>query len=168
MGEFRGIYPAIITPMRRDGEIDEAAFREVMEFNIRAGVHGFWVAGGTGESILLTEDENGRIAEAAADQNRGRVKNIMHVGAATTAQTIRQAERAARAGVEAICAVPPFFYNGSDDDVVEYYRAVGIGHRPAALHLQPAQRDRRGDHHRSRGQDPGAGAPASPASNTPR
>ena len=125
MGEFRGIYPAIITPMRRDGEIDEAAFREVMEYNIRAGVHGFWVAGGTGESILLTEDENGRIAEAAADQNRGRVKNIMHVGAATTAQTIRQAERAARAGVEAICAVPPFFYNGSDDDVVEYYRAVG-------------------------------------------
>ena len=96
-----------------------------MEYNIRAGVHGFWVAGGTGESILLTEDENGRIAEAAADQNRGRVKNIMHVGAATTAQTIRQAERAARAGVEAICAVPPFFYNGSDDDVVEYYRAVG-------------------------------------------
>ena len=125
MGEFRGIYPAIITPMRRDGEIDEAAFREVMEYNIRAGVHGFWVAGGTGESILLTEDENGRIAEAAADQNRGRVKNIMHVGAATTAQTIRQAERAARAGVEAICAVPPFFYNGSEDDVVEYYRAVG-------------------------------------------
>ena len=40
MGEFRGIYPAIITPMRRDGEIDEAAFREVMEYNIRAGVHG--------------------------------------------------------------------------------------------------------------------------------
>lgn len=125
MGEFRGVYPAIITPMTPDGEINETAFREVMEYNIRAGVHGFWVAGGTGESILLTEDENGRIAEAAADQNRGRVKNIMHVGAATTAQALRQAERAARAGVEAICAVPPFFYHGPDDDIVEYYRAVG-------------------------------------------
>ncbi len=125
MGDFRGVYPAIITPMKADGEINEAAFREVMEYNIRAGVHGFWVAGGTGESILLTEDENGRIAEAAADQNHGRVKNIMHVGAATTTQAARQAERAARAGVEAVCAVPPFFYHGSDDDVVEYYRVVG-------------------------------------------
>ena len=125
MSEFRGVFPAIITPMTPDGEVNEAAFREVMEFNIRAGMHGFWVAGGTGESILLTEDENRRIAEAAADQNRGRVKNIMHVGAATTVQAVRQAERAARAGVEAICAVPPFFYHGSDDDVVEYYRVVG-------------------------------------------
>ncbi len=125
MGKFRGVYPAIITPMKPDGEVDYQTFRKVMESNIRAGVHGFWVAGGTGESILLTEEENQRIAEAAADQNQGRVKNIMHIGAATTAQAIRQAEAAVEAGVEAICAVPPFFYHGSDSEVVEYYRAVG-------------------------------------------
>lgn len=125
MGEFRGVYPAIITPMKPDGEVDYEAFRKVVECNIRAGVHGFWVAGGTGESILLTEEENRKIAEAAADQNQGRVKNIMHIGAATTAQAVRQAQAAAKAGVEAVCAVPPFFYNGSGDEVVEYYRAVG-------------------------------------------
>ena len=53
MTEFKGIYPAIITPMTSDGGLNEAAFREVIEFNIQAGVHGFWVAGGTGESVLL-------------------------------------------------------------------------------------------------------------------
>ena len=124
MAEFRGVFPAIITPMTREGKLNERAFREVMEFNIQAGVHGFWVAGGTGESILLEDDENMRIAEIAADQSRGRIKNIMHVGATTTARAARMAEHAARAGVEAVCCVPPFFYGPSDEAVVEHYRVV--------------------------------------------
>lgn len=125
MADFTGILPAIITPMTGDGQLNEAAFREVIEYNIQAGVHGFWVAGGTGESVLLSDEENMRIAEIAADQNRGRIKNIMHVGAATTERAAKLAENAAKAGVEAICCVPPFFYRQSDEAIVEHYRAVG-------------------------------------------
>lgn len=124
MPDFEGVYPAIITPMDADGNLNEDAYRTVYEANVRAGVHGFWIAGGTGESVYLSESENGRIAAVSAEQNGGRVRNIMHVGAATTAQAARQAERAARAGVDAICAVPPFFYGVGDDAIVEYYRAV--------------------------------------------
>ena len=122
--EFQGVFPAVITPMTPEGGLNEAAFREVIEFNIRAGVHGFWVAGGTGESVLLSDEENRRLAEIVADQSRGRVKNIMHVGASTTARAVGMAENAARAGVEAICCVPPFFYRRTDDEIVEHYRAV--------------------------------------------
>jgi len=124
MSDFRGVVPAIITPMTADGELNEDAFRRVMEFNIQAGVHGFWVAGGTGESILLTDEENRRIAEIAADQNQGRIQNIMHVGAPTTRRAARLAEHAAKVGVEAICCVPPFFYGQSDASIVEHYRVV--------------------------------------------
>ena len=70
MPQFEGVVPAIITPMTPSGEVDEDAFRQVMEYNIQAGVHGFWAAGGTGESVLLSDDENLRIAKAAADQNQ--------------------------------------------------------------------------------------------------
>ena len=125
MAGFRGVYPALITPMAAGGELNEAALREVIEFNIQAGVHGFWVAGGTGESVLLEDEENMRIAEIAADQSRGRIENIMHVGAATTARAVKLAEHAAKSGVEAICCVPPFFYRQSDDAIVEHYKAVG-------------------------------------------
>jgi 4-hydroxy-tetrahydrodipicolinate synthase len=124
MSPFEGILPAIATPMDRNGAFDEAAFRKVAEFNIRAGVNGFWVAGGTGESVLLDDDENRRIAAAIADQCRGRAKAIMHVGAATTERSARLAEHAARAGVDAICCVPPFFYRRSDDEIAEHYRIV--------------------------------------------
>ncbi len=124
MTEFRGIFPAIITPMTAEGALHEEAFRDVMEFNIQAGVHGFWVAGGTGESVLLDDEENMRIAEMAADQSGGRIANIMHVGATTTARAVTMAEHAARVGVEAICCVPPFFYKPSDAAIVEHYRIV--------------------------------------------
>ena len=48
-------------------------------YNIQAGVHGFWIAGGTGESVLIEDDENKRMAEIAAELNKGRVTNIMYV-----------------------------------------------------------------------------------------
>jgi len=125
MAGFRGVYPALITPMTAGGELNEAALREVIEFNIQAGVDGFWVAGGTGESVLLEDEENMRIAEIASDQSRGRIENIMHVGAATTARAVKLAKHAAKSGVEAICCVPPFFYRQSDEAIVEHYKAVG-------------------------------------------
>ena len=80
MGQFHGVVPAIISPKNEDGTLNEEAFRATMEFNIQAGVHGFWVAGGTGESVLLDDEENQRIAEISADQNAGRTQVIMHVG----------------------------------------------------------------------------------------
>ena len=125
MDEFRGIYPALITPMTRGGDFNEDAFRRLVEYNIKSGAHGFWVAGGAGESVLLEDEENSRIAEAAADQAAGRAKIIMHVGAATTLRAARMAENAAKAGVEAICAVPPFFYRSGPDEIAEHYRVVG-------------------------------------------
>ncbi|MBV7334955.1 dihydrodipicolinate synthase family protein [Chloroflexi bacterium TSY] len=124
MAKFEGVVPALITPMDRDGRINEDALRKVIEFNIQAGVHGFWVAGGTGESVLLDDQENMRVAEIAAAQNQGRINNIMHVGAPTTARSARLAEHAAKVGVEAICCVPPFFYGRSDEAIVEHYRVV--------------------------------------------
>ncbi len=125
MNEFRGIYPALITPMTRQGDFNEDAFRRLVEYNIKSGAHGFWVAGGAGESVLLEDEENARIAEAAADQAADRARIIMHVGAATTVRAARMAENAAKAGVDAICAVPPFFYRTGPDEIAEHYRVIG-------------------------------------------
>ena len=122
--EFKGVYPALITPMDSDGKLNESALRKVIEFNISAGVHGFWVAGGSGESVLLDDEENCRIAQIVSEESRGRVKNIMHVGTPTTARSAKLAEHAAKSGADAICCVPPFFYRQSDEAIVEYYRVV--------------------------------------------
>ena len=139
--KFSGVYPAMITPMTADGQLNESIFRQVMEFNIQAGVHGFWVAGGTGESVLLDDEENRRIAQIAVDQAQGRIKNIMHVGSPTTARSAKLAEHAAKCGVDAICCVPPFFYSQSDEAIVEHYRIVAGGCRFAFFCLQSSPSD---------------------------
>ena len=125
MTSFRGLYPAVITPMDREDRLNEEAFRQVLEFNVQAGVHGFWVAGGSGESVLLQPEENRRVAEVAVDQCRGRVRIIMHVGAATTSAAAGMAEQAARAGVDAVCALPGSFYGAGEDEAIGYYQAIG-------------------------------------------
>ncbi|MDP3062485.1 MAG: dihydrodipicolinate synthase family protein [Chloroflexota bacterium] len=123
--EFKGVVAAIITPYDRDGNLAEDVFRKVMESNIQAGVHGFWVAGGTGESVYLTDEERIRLAELSVDQARGRAKIILHAGALTTRSTVRIAKGAAAAGVDAIASIPPMFYKPSDEAIVGYYKAVG-------------------------------------------
>lgn len=124
MGDFEGVVPALPTPMGADGAFNEDVFRKVVEFNIEAGVHGFWVAGGTGESVLLTDEENKTVAKAVVDQSAGRAKIIMHVGAPTTDRAAKLAEHAARVGADALCCVPPFFYKRSDEEIAEHYRIV--------------------------------------------
>lgn len=124
MAPFEGIYPAIATPMNPDGSFNETAFREIMEFNIQSGVGGFWVAGGNGESVLLSDEENMRIVTAASEVSRGRINNIMHVGAPTTARSVKLAEHAASVGADAICCVPPFFYGQRDEAIVAHYKSV--------------------------------------------
>ena len=80
-------------------ELNEDVLRKIVDFNIGAGIDGFWVAGGSGESILLDDDENARIAEIVVQQSNGRAKIIMHVGAPTTKRAARMAEMAARAAI---------------------------------------------------------------------
>ena len=124
MADFQGVYPALATPMTSDGELNESVLAQIVEFNIQAGVHGFWVAGGTGESILLSDEENARIAEITMEQASGRARIIMHVGASTTERAAAMAEEAAKHNVDAICCVPPFFYGRSPDEIAEHYRVV--------------------------------------------
>ena len=124
MVNIEGVIPAIPTPFTPEGGLNETALRAIVEFNNQAGVNGLWVAGGAGESILLDDDENMRIAEIASEQSRGRANIIMHIGAATTARATKLAEHAAKQGVQALCCVPPFFYGQDDDGVVEFYKAV--------------------------------------------
>jgi dihydrodipicolinate synthase/N-acetylneuraminate lyase len=125
MSEFKGVFPALVTPFSSEDTLNEEAFRRIMEYNIQAGAHGFWVAGGAGESVLLDDEENNRISEIAAEVSNGRALTIMHVGAPTTRRAARMAEHAAKAGVDAICCVPPFFYRPDEEGVVEHYRVIG-------------------------------------------
>ncbi len=125
MGQFRGVYPPIITPFDHTGKINETAYRKVVDYLIDAGVQGFWTCGGSGEGVLLSDDELKRMADLTVEAVKGRVKIIFHVGGPTTRRAVEVAKYAATAGVDAICSVPSYFYGTDDASVVAHLQAIG-------------------------------------------
>jgi dihydrodipicolinate synthase/N-acetylneuraminate lyase len=107
--KFRGIFIPLITPFHDDGEVDFDALSEVTEFMIERGVNGLFVLGSTGMGPVMTTEQRVATAEFVVKQVRRRLPVIMHVG--TDIQTtVALAKHADGLGVDAVAAVPPFYY----------------------------------------------------------
>jgi N-acetylneuraminate lyase len=123
---LRGIYPALVTPLSDDGtEVNETSLRQLVDMLIAAGVHGFFVCGGSGEGILLTPDERRRVLEAVVDETAGRAQIIAHIGAINTAQGQELARHAAKlGGVAAVAAIPPIYFKVDAAALNDHYRMI--------------------------------------------
>ena len=134
MSELRGVFPATVTPYDSDGAFDAAAMRKIVRHQLGAGVHGFYVCGGTGEGLLLTTAEHRAVAEAVVNEVAGEVPVISHVGAFQTAETLARAEDARAIGVDAIAALPPaYFYKPDEEGLVQYYSVLAAAASPLPL-----------------------------------
>ncbi len=122
---LRGIYPALITPLTDDGSaVAYNSLRRLVERLIGAGVHGFFVCGGSGEGILLNEGERQQILETVLDQAAGRAQVIAHIGAVSTAQAQALARHAASLGVAAVAAIPPIYFKVDGAALRDHYRLI--------------------------------------------
>ncbi len=121
---FRGIYPALLTPFDADGQVNETVLRELLDFQLWAGVHGFWINGGAGEGLLLTIEERRRVAEIVMDHVRDQVPVIVHVGALTTQEAATLARHAETIGAAAVACLPPLYYRPDEIAIVDHYRQV--------------------------------------------
>ena len=138
MPSFQGVIPPIITPYEANGNINETALRQLVDWYALAGCDGLWVCGGTGEGVSLTCDERVRMVELMDELVERRMKIIFHVGAVVTADAVAAARRCQELGIDAICSVPPFFYGKSRGEIVDYYRALADAtDRPIFLYNLP-------------------------------
>ena len=121
---FAGVFPANPTPVTDDGEIHEEGLRAVLEDNMAYGVHGFWVAGTSGEGPLLSDEQRDTVARITGETTKDRALSIMHVGAITTHSAKKGAQSAARGGCAAIACLPPFLIRTSNSSIIDHYKAV--------------------------------------------
>jgi dihydrodipicolinate synthase/N-acetylneuraminate lyase len=122
--EFKGVFPAPPTPTTEDGRIHETGLRALLEDNIAHGVHGFWMAGTTGEGPILTDEQRDAVTRISAEVCKGRALSIMHVGAISTASAVKAAKTARQVGCDAVCCLPPFFFPSSERSRIDHYKAV--------------------------------------------
>jgi N-acetylneuraminate lyase len=121
---FAGIVIPLITPFDDDQELKPEAADPLIEFQIAAGVHGFYVGGSSGECFLQTMEERRRFLRHAASVVAGRVKLIAHVGALSTRDAVGLARDAADLGYDAVAATPPFYFNFTRAEIEQHYRAI--------------------------------------------
>lgn len=123
--KFKGIMPALITPLNEDGKtVNEKSTRELIEFLLGQGADGFYIAGSTGEGLVLEEKERMNLCEIAVDQVKGRKPVICHTAAINFEEAIRLSKHAEKTGADAISAIPPIFFHYTEADIYSYYKTL--------------------------------------------
>ncbi len=120
---FRGSFPALITPMK-DGKVDEAAFRKFVAWQIKEGSAGLVPVGTTGESPTLSPAEHKRVVEICIEEAAGRVPVIAGTGSNNTAEAIEYTVHAKEAGADAALVVVPYYNKPTQDGLYAHFRAV--------------------------------------------
>ncbi|MGD9940367.1 MAG: dihydrodipicolinate synthase family protein [Clostridia bacterium] len=115
-----------ITMFDKDGNIDAAKTAWHINWMFDKGVDGLFLTGSYGAGPLMSNEERigiYEIAKKAASARKGKIL-LPHVGCIDTRSTVALAEAAEKIGVDAIGAVPPFYYKHSDDVVIQYYKDI--------------------------------------------
>ena len=121
---WNGVYSAITTKLDDAQEVDIAAVRADVAFQIEAGVDGIVCCGSLGEASTLTADEKLAIAAAARDEAAGRVPVILTIAEDSTRAAAAVAEKAAKLGVDGLMVLPAMRYVATDREVIAYYRTL--------------------------------------------
>ncbi|WP_067333265.1 4-hydroxy-tetrahydrodipicolinate synthase [Stappia indica] len=120
---FKGSIPALVTPFR-NGAVDEKAFQEFVDWQIKEGSHGLVPVGTTGESPTLSHAEHKRVIELCIEAAGGRVPVMAGAGSNNTVEAIDFATHAEKAGADALLIVTPYYNKPNQPGLISHYRAI--------------------------------------------
>lgn len=138
---FGTIVTAVITPFGADGTVDHDEFRRILRHLEANGSDGVVVAGTTGESPTLSDDEKLALFQTAVDEVGGRVAVIAGTGSNDTRHAVELTTRAATLGVDGFLVVSPYYNNPPREGLVKHFTAVAraAGDLPVMLYNVPAR-----------------------------
>ncbi len=135
---FGGVYPALLTPLKADGSINEKELEKLVKFEVGLGATGFYVCGSSGEAFLLSKEERRTIMEIVK-QAAPEKRLIAQVGSLNVRDAEYLAQSASDMSYDAISSVAPFYYKFSFEEIRDYYfrlaEAAGI---PVLMYYIPA------------------------------
>lgn len=137
---FTGTYTAIVTPFKKNGEIDEAALERLIKAQIKGRVDGVVPAGTTGESPSLDYDEHKRVVELTVRAANGKIKVLAGTGANSTREAIELTKSAEAAGAHGSLQVCPYYNKPTQEGLYQHFRAIARNTRlPIVLYSIPGR-----------------------------
>jgi 4-hydroxy-tetrahydrodipicolinate synthase len=120
---FQGSMVAVVTPFK-DGRVDEAKVRELVEFHIKNGTDVLVPCGTTGESPTLSHDEHRRVIELAIQTANKRIPVVAGTGSNSTAEAIDLTRYAKNAGADGALVVLPYYNKPTQQGLIAHCRAI--------------------------------------------
>jgi 4-hydroxy-tetrahydrodipicolinate synthase len=117
---FLGSIPALITPFH-DGQVDEPAFRRLVDWQIECGSTALVPCGTTGEASTMDNEEHHRVIGACVEQAAGRVPVIAGCGSNDTRTALWHMREAQALGADAALMVAPYYNRPSQAGLLAHF-----------------------------------------------
>ncbi len=120
---FKGSMVAIVTPFK-NGKIDEKAFGDLIEFQIKNGTDAIVPCGTTGEPATLSHEEHHRVVELTVETVNKRVRVIAGAGSNSTAETVELTRHAKKAGADGALLITPYYNKPTQEGLYRHFKHV--------------------------------------------
>src|SRR5437762_6384103 len=136
---FRGTFTALVTPFRDRG-IDIAAFEQLVETQVAAGITGIVAIGTTGESPTLSHEEREQAIRVAVAKANKRCLVLAGTGSNATQHAVADTRSAEKLGVDAALLVAPYYNKPSQEGLFRHFSAIaGATSLPIMLYNIPGR-----------------------------
>ncbi len=121
--QFKGAFTALVTPFS-NGAVDEEAYRNLIEWQVKSGINGVVPCGTTGESATLSHDEHKQVIQICVDQVKGRVPVLAGAGSNNTAEAVELARFAKEAGADGALLITPYYNKPTQEGLYQHFKRI--------------------------------------------
>ncbi len=137
---FKGSIVALVTPFRRNGEVNEEKLRFLIKWHIKNKTDAILVCGTTGESATLSHEEHRRVVEIAVDQAGKKIPVIAGAGSNSTAEATGLVRFAEKAGAAAALVITPYYNKPTQEGLYYHFKTVSKAARiPVIIYNVPGR-----------------------------
>ncbi len=121
---FSGSMVALVTPMHKDGSVDQESLARLVEFHVENGTDAIVAVGTTGESATLNEQEHCQTIKQIVELANNRVPVIAGTGANSTSEAIELTKCAMDAGADACLLVTPYYNKPTQEGLYQHFKTI--------------------------------------------
>ena len=121
---FKGSGVAIVTPFYDDGSIDYPSLKNLIEYHLDNKTDAIVIAGTTGETATLSEEEHLAIIEFTVNEVDGRIPVIAGTGFNNTHKTVDISLKAEALGVDGLLIVTPYYNKATQAGLYEHFKFI--------------------------------------------
>ncbi len=137
--QWSGVMPALATPFRQDGAIDEPQLKALVNLLLSEGVSGFVVGGSTGEYYSMSVAERAKLFETVHEYVDGRAILIAGVSSTNHAETLELTRFAKQVGFDGCMVLPPVYCLPTPPEIVKVFEEIAAIGLPVMIYNNPVR-----------------------------